>query len=427
MVRTLECPNCGGSVELKYERTINAVCIQCLSVLDATSPSLQVLQKFHGTQRFQPRIPLGTRGKLPSGEYEAIGFQIRSIEVDGVTYSWAEYLLYNPYKGYRYLTEYNGHWNDIRTLRAIPTPGTSISKEAVTYRGVKYTHFQTASAVTSFVMGEFPWQVRVGDTVRVKDYVAPPLSVSAEESQGEIVWSMGEYMQGSTVWKAFSLPGSPPPAVGIYANQPSPYKGRIASSWGVFMLLSLLLLVLLFLVGIAAPSQKVFERKYSFTPGTAEASFVTPVFQVRGRESNVQVTINTDLRNDWAYLSVALINDNTGVAYDAGKEIGYYFGTDNDGNWSEGSRSASITIPGVPEGLYYLRVEPEMERDGRPHAMNYAIVVERGKPAFFWFVVAWLALLIPPIFTSIRAFSFENRRWAESDHGPLLKSSSEDD
>ena len=79
MVRTLECPNCGGTVELKYERTLNAVCIQCLSILDARLPSLQILQKFSGRQRFQPKIPLGTRGKLPSGEYEAIGFQMRSI------------------------------------------------------------------------------------------------------------------------------------------------------------------------------------------------------------------------------------------------------------------------------------------------------------------------------------------------------------
>src|SRR5688500_17604449 len=156
MIRTLECPNCGGTVEIKYERTLNAVCIQCLSVLDATTPALQILQKFEGTQRFQPRIPLGTRGKLPSGAYEAIGFQIRSIEVEGVTYSWAEYLLYNPYKGYRYLTEYNGHWNDIRTLRALPTPATSVTKPAVMYRGVKYTHFQTATAETAYVMGEFP-------------------------------------------------------------------------------------------------------------------------------------------------------------------------------------------------------------------------------------------------------------------------------
>ena len=49
MVRTLACPNCGGTVQLKYERTINAVCIQCLSILDATTPALQILQKFRAS------------------------------------------------------------------------------------------------------------------------------------------------------------------------------------------------------------------------------------------------------------------------------------------------------------------------------------------------------------------------------------------
>ena len=122
MVRTLECPNCGGTVELKYERTLNAVCIQCLSVLDATTPSLQILQKFAGRKALSAKDSFGyTRQACRRGQYEAIGFQIRAIEVDGVMYAWAEYLLYNPYKGYRYLTEYNGHWNDIRTLRALPS------------------------------------------------------------------------------------------------------------------------------------------------------------------------------------------------------------------------------------------------------------------------------------------------------------------
>jgi hypothetical protein len=427
MIRTLECPNCGGTVELKYERTINAVCIQCLSVLDATTPALQILQKFEGAQRFQPKIPLGKRGKLPSGEFEAIGFQVRSIEVEGVTYSWAEYLLYNPYKGYRYLTEYNGHWNDIRTLRALPEPAKAVSKEAVSYRGVKYTHFQTASAQTAFVMGEFPWQVRVGETVRVKDYIAPPSTISSEESQGEIVWSLGEYTPSDVIWKAFALPGAPPAAVGIYANQPSPYKGKPSGSWAMFLLLTLLLLTIMLLVGLAAPTQQVFSQKYSFAPTAGEPSFVTPVFAIRGRESNVSITINTDLRNDWAYVSLALINDQTGVAYDAGREIGYYFGSDSDGNWSEGSRSESVSLPGIPSGDYYLRVEPDMERDGRFHSMNYEIVVERGKPAYFWFLPAWLLMLVPPIVTSVRTFSFENRRWAESDYGPLVQSSSEDD
>src|SRR5688572_977979 len=120
-VKTLQCPNCGGSIELRgYAQSINAVCIQCLSILDTRTPSLQVLQQFQAKERRKPLIPLGTRGKLSDTEYEVIGFQVRAIEVDGEVYEWSEYLLLNPYKGYRYLSEYQGHWNDIRTLRALP-------------------------------------------------------------------------------------------------------------------------------------------------------------------------------------------------------------------------------------------------------------------------------------------------------------------
>jgi hypothetical protein len=427
MVRTLECPNCGGTVQLKYERTINAVCIQCLSILDASTPSLQILQKFQGKQRYQPKIPLGTRGKLPSGQYEAIGFQTRYINVDGVTYTWEEYLLYNPYKGYRYLTEYNGHWNDIRTLRALPVPSKKGSKQAAIYGGKTYTHFQTADATTGFVMGEFPWQVRVGETVQVKDYVAPPDTISSEESHGEVVWSAGTYTPGADIWKAFGLKGSPPRVTGIYANQPSPYQGKSGGAWAVFALLSLLLLITVIVVAIAAPRQKVFQQHYTFSPGVGEPSFVTPVFNLKGGKSNVEVTVSTDLNNDWAFLSLALINDDTGVAYDFGKEISYYYGRDSDGSWSEGRRDGSVSLSGIPGGRYYLRVEPEMEKDGRMHTLSYDLMVERGKPSYFWFLLAFLGLLIPPIYTSIRAFSFENARWAESDYGAFVQSSSGSD
>ena len=30
-----------------------------------------------------------------------------------MSYDWYEYLLYNPYNGFRYLTEYQGHWSFI--------------------------------------------------------------------------------------------------------------------------------------------------------------------------------------------------------------------------------------------------------------------------------------------------------------------------
>ena len=77
-VKSLNCPNCGGTVQVRgMGRALNVVCIQCLSVLDATTPSLRVLQQFQAAERYQPLIPLGTRGKMRGDPYEVIGFQVR--------------------------------------------------------------------------------------------------------------------------------------------------------------------------------------------------------------------------------------------------------------------------------------------------------------------------------------------------------------
>src|SRR4029077_4731536 len=134
-----------------------------------------------------------------------------------------EYLLFNPYRGFRYLTQYAGHWNDASTLKSLPVsaPGGAGN---VSYDGVTYRHFQTANALTSFVLGEFPWAVRVGESAKVSDYVAPPRVLSREDTGTEATWSIGEYVQGRDVWTRFGLPGKPPTPVGVYANQPSPHQ-----------------------------------------------------------------------------------------------------------------------------------------------------------------------------------------------------------
>ena len=75
----------------------------------------------------------------------------------------------------------------------------------------------------------------------------------------------------------------------------------------------------------------------------------------------------------------------------------------------------------MPAGRYYLRVEPEMEKDGRTHAMSYEIVIEARKSCVLLVLSRFFGLLIPPIVVSIRSFSFENRRWAESDYGASVQ------
>src|ERR1700757_2893399 len=192
-VRALNCPQCGAAITLRsFQQAVTVVCESCHSILDAKDPSLRILQQFQvATSELKPMIPLGTRGKLRGTDYEVIGFQRRSILSDGVRYDWHEYLLFNPYKGSRYLSEYQGHWNDITVCKELPIAQSGIISRA-NYLGEVYRHFQTADAATGYVLGEFPWQVRVGERATVSDYICPPRMLSCEQSEGETTWSIGE-------------------------------------------------------------------------------------------------------------------------------------------------------------------------------------------------------------------------------------------
>jgi Domain of unknown function (DUF4178) len=412
--KSLSCPNCGGPVELRgFAHTLSVVCPQCLTVLDASTPEFAILQKFTGKLRMQPLVPLGTRGTINGTVFEVIGFQYREVkgEDEDDTFGWSEYLLFNPYKGFRYLSEYHGHWNFIRVLSSLPEV-LSGSRKRLRYQGQTYAPFDSAKAQTAFVLGEFPWQVRVGEQVHVEDFVFGRLMLSSETTDGEVTWSQGEYWKSQQVWQAFRLPGTPPQAVGTFANQPSPFAGKVRSAWRLWLWLMAALVALAIVIAAISPNREVFRQSYSFTPGTPgeSAAFVTPEFELTGRTSNLEVATRTNLSNNWAYFSFALINVATGAARDFGREI--------SNSSSEGSPNDRVVIPTVPPGKYYLRVEPEMQAGQSTSGVRYEIIVRGGVPTYGWLWIAALLLTIPPIVTSVRAASFESARWRESDYAP---------
>jgi len=416
-LRALDCPQCGGPITPRtFGHALNVVCPSCGSVLDATDPRLQVLQA-HATkaQKLVPLIPLGTRGTWRGQPYEAVGFQQRTITVEGVRYSWREYLLFNPYRGFRYLTEYDGHWNDVVPLRGVPArEGRSPAVDGQTFR-----QFQTARATTTFVLGEFPWQVRTGDEVQATDYVAPPRILSSEIAGDEETWSVGDYVDGRDVWKAFKLTGRPPGAKGVYANQPSRWGARVGPMWATFALLSLLVLGECAVRQALARRETAFQGQYTFRarPGD-DSAFVTDVFELRGRPSSVQVTTESDrISNDWLYLDYALIDEASGRAWEFGREVSYYSGRDEDGAWTEGKRRDQVSVPAVPSGRYYLRVKPEGEANRPP--VSYDIRVRRDVPSLLLPALALLALAIPPVLVTVLHLSFEQKRWMESDNPPI--------
>jgi hypothetical protein len=387
----LNCPNCGAAIELRsFSNATSVVCQNCLSVLDARDPNLQVLQQAQTRERVVPDIPLGSRGTFPSGTFEAIGFQQRTVYEDGVAYSWNEYLLFNPYKGFRYLTVYNGHWNFVRTLNTLPVATGSDVRVGDT----KFKIFSNSMATTTFVLGEFPWMVKVGEQVQVTDYIAPPKVLSAETTPEEIVWSMGDYITGEEVWRAFKLATPVPRAYGVFENQPAPLGDKVGSIWLTSLVLCGVALLVAFLLYGAGSRKVVFHQ--SFTMGGP----VSASFDVPGHESNLQLkTINQS--GQPLYIQYSLMKQGSPTAVKFGRQVSF------------GAQGDVAMIPSIPAGRYVLSADADGPSGGNQG--QYEVELRRDVPSFGWAFGAIAFLLIPPILQSLRASGFERSRWAGSD------------
>ncbi|NWF54327.1 MAG: DUF4178 domain-containing protein [Syntrophaceae bacterium] len=414
-VKTLKCSGCGNSLTLRgMERTESVACEACGSVIDLTDENLRIISTFQSRVRYKPIIPLGSRGKLRGDLFEVIGYLRRAVTVEGVDYEWSEYLLFNPYKGFRWLSEYNGHWNFLKSTNQLPrTKG-----DGVKYLDKTFLHFQTAESRVVYVLGEFYWKVQAGESCRFSDYIAPPLILSKEQTARETDWSIGEYLEPESLRSAFQLTSPMPARIGVAPNQPSPYAGKTAPLWkliGYFFLAALFIHLTLFFL---AQNKRVFETRFTFEQKDKGKAFVTEVFELSGRPSNVVVrSAAAPLSNYWVYLNMALISED-GRAYDFGREISYYSGTEDGTAWSEGGFSDEATLPAIPAGKYYLRIEPDFPAP----RINYQVEVYRDVPKWSFFFMALGALCLLPILLIWRVARFEGKRWAESDHpGTLWK------
>ncbi len=390
-VSGLNCPNCGAGIELRsFTNALSVVCQSCLSVLDARDPNLQVLQAAQAKERIVPDIPLGTRGTFSSGTFEAIGFQERTTYEDGEAYSWYEYLLFNPFKGFRYLTVFRGHWNFVRTLNTLPQAAGSAAKVG----DVSFKLYSNSVAETTFVLGEFPWQVQVGEKVQVTDYVAPPKVLSAETTEEEIVWSMGDYMTGAEVWKAFKLTSPVPPATGPFENQPSPYEGKTGSLWRTSLMMAAAAIVLALVLHAGHSGKPIYKKTFA-ADAAYEASFEVP-----GKKSNLEL-ITRNKTGQTLYIQYVLSKDGASKAVKFGRQV------------TSGPMGDSATIPSIEAGHYTLNAEA----DAAPGLENaeFEIELRRDVPSLGWLFPALLFLIAPPIFQSLQASGFERSRWAGSD------------
>lgn len=421
-VRALSCPNCGGTVELRAAGyTVHVGCRYCGSILETTDGLVKLVTQARLAQAY-PEIPLGIRGTLFGVEWEAIGYLERS---QNGAYGWKEYLLFNPYYGYRWLVNARGGWSFGTMLTRTPTWRTYESYEV---DGAYYTRFFSGQAQVDRVVGEFYWRVAVGEKVQTGDWVRPGFMLSREADDREESWTLHQLVAEKDVIRAFGVAPSgkiwPP-----LPHQPSP--------WGAWLLagakigggaLAFLLTLCLVLGGTRWTTSGVLPVAVDGREQTARLGPVT----LTGRYQRVQLRADVPrLENGWVDLDYSLVDRKTQQVYAASGAAERYDGADSDGPWSEGSRSSDVSIAGVPAGAYDLIVDykgnrwsqfdtayPDggwMEPTNQPQ-----IVVELGTGTLYGssVLIAAVLLALPWLIGLILHLNFEKARNGESDFAP---------
>ncbi|WP_428826625.1 DUF4178 domain-containing protein [Azonexus sp. IMCC34842] len=427
--RVFRCPSCGAPLQARAKDILAVGCASCGAVVDTANENYQVLSKALGQrdEKYVPRLPLGSKGKLEDRPVEVIGFLVKQCKVDGIAYDWREYLLAAEHGGYRWLTEYNGHWNIADVLSNPPATSGIIEVDVVRYGGQAFKHFATTQAAEVIqVAGEFTWRVRRGETNRVVDYVAPPLMLSRESTASDLSWSQGLYVAPVVIRDAFKLPASLPEPIGVYANQPNPWDETHRWVCRLFWKLALLAVLLQVFFVLVAGGKPLLRQELAFSPQLAGESVVTGEFEVRDKPRKLTVRNTTTLDNNWIGLEMMLVNKASGAAWPATRELSYYSGRDGGESWSEGSRDDEVVFRDVPPGTYYLTLDPDLAPD-KPVAVRDTLEVLSGGAGWSNFVMVLIFLAIFPIFTRLRHAAFEAGRWAESDHAPASSDDTDED
>ena len=426
--QVFRCPSCGAPLQSRSRDILAVSCASCGAVVDTADASHRILSKAlaNRDEKYVPRLPLGSKGALEGNPVEVIGFLVRQSKSDGVAYDWREYLLAGENGTYRWLTEYDGHWNVVDVLSSPPTTSGIIELDNVQYGGQAFRHFATTPAAEVIqVAGEFTWRVRRGETSRVVDYVAPPLMLSRESTANEQTWSLGTYVEPEAIAEAFKLGGRMIAPRGVYANQPSPWEETHRRVCRNFWKLAVAAVVLQLFFGVITGGKTLLRQDAVFSPQTGEETVVTREFEVRGKPQKIAVRNTTSLDNNWIGLDLMLVNKVSGQAWPVTRELAYYYGRDGGESWSEGSRDDEVVFLDIPPGTYYLTVDPEIAPEKRVPVRDVIEVVSGGA-GWSNFVIVMIFLALFPIFTRLRHASFEGMRWAESDHAPVSSDDSSD-
>lgn len=242
----ITCPNCGGRVPaLAPKKSERLACPYCNAVSEIAAQRVIEMQD---AARMRSDIPLGSRGSIGGQEYVVCGYVERSAFIEDDHFSWQEYLLYGPGLGFRWLVKDESTWMWISPLNASEIDISRLPNQ-VTYQGQTYSLRNRNEAEVDYVLGEFYWKVKKGETVDAMDFLGSGGNVvSRERSGNEVAWSFGAPVTWAQIAQSFNLPLD---GAGSQLSLPdSSNSGEVGGSAAVgIIVLIVIIIVLLVMCG----------------------------------------------------------------------------------------------------------------------------------------------------------------------------------
>lgn len=420
----IECPACGAPITLHSFGAIEQVaCSYCGTVCAPESGgSLDILQRAERERRASV-IPLHTRGQIDGHTWEVIGITWREVVSEGVAYPWQEFLLFNPYQGYRWLiySMSDGVWSFGGPLLGAAEIEEG-SPPTATYCGQRYKHFSTGTARTTYVEGEFPWQVLADDVAQANDYVCPPKLISIEVQQtkhgSDLNFTQMRPIEADEVWSAFDMKSAslaglagPPPTQGIHPAAINPHGTKFY--WIAGALLVVIWIASMIGYSVMRDDERVFKGQLKKGEVLSQAiEFGKP-----GKLTNLEFELKAPgMKNSWASAEIMLIDDK-GEATALVLNVDSWSGVSGGESWSEGTNPRTETIGGVEGGKYQLQVSPQYPAKGAVASHLY-LTITRDVPLTRYMLLPLIFIIAFPALNYARRASFETKRWSSSDHAP---------
>ena len=413
VVEKVACPSCGGGLERRTGLESNTMhCPYCGAGLDLNVEPYRIFAKQEWSGLDGLFVPLGAKGTFEGEEFVVLAHLVREAVRWGV--QWQEYLLHNPKKGYRWLILSDGHFTWAKPMHEWPEE----KYGRFTARGQQLKFKEANEVAVRRVAGELYWRVKAGQTTQAYDYTKPPFMLSREEEGQEVNWTLGEYISGKAVWKAFGLEGSPPRSYRVAPHQPAPADAyfkpmlwRWAAAIAIIIAATIVysttrdtLVVADKTLPVTHPNPAVYKKPDQLLD--KNTWWVGPIEVDKGPIA-LQIDLSADLANNWIYAAMALYDEEKGDALTFGQEIAYYKGPD----WSEGANNEQVIIPAVKKGVYWLRVEVQTDPKLRAGGVtNVRLRVTKDVPLSRWPWLAASIITLPLFIVGLLKMRFEMRR-----------------